>query len=255
MTSSVLIDTNGPVVVITLARPPVNALNSALIEQLNTALNAIEENEEVSVVIIRSSVKAFCAGADLSEVGSFLPSSSPSQAMTDYANSVQFLFQRIEQMSAITICDIQGSVMGGGLELTLATDFRLASSRAKFSLPEVALGLIPAAGATQRLVRLCGVESAREMIFTGQILNADQALENGLVTEVYPESEHATHVDAFINVLSKQPIAALRAAKRCIAQAIPLVQSGFDSEVQEIGELIMQKETQQHLQMFLAKSS
>lgn len=255
MTSSVLIDTNGPVVVITLASPPVNALNSALIEQLNTALNAIEANAEVSVVIIHSGVKVFCAGADLSEVGSFLSSSSSSRAMTDYANSIQLLFQRIERMPAITICDIQGSVMGGGLELALATDFRLASSRAKFSLPEVALGLIPAAGGTQRLIRLCGIESTREMIFTGRILNADQALANGLVTEVYPESEHTTRVDAFINALSKQPVAALRAAKRCIAQAIPLAQSGFDSEVREIGELIMQKETQQHLRTFLAKSS
>jgi enoyl-CoA hydratase/carnithine racemase len=251
----VVLEINGSVAAITLARPPVNALDAVLVEQLQVALNAIEADVRVSVVTIRSSVKAFCAGADLGVVGSFLQSPSPSQAMGDYARAVQSLFDRIEQLPAVTICDIQGSAMGGGLELALATDFRLASGRAKFGLPEAALGLIPAAGGTQRLARLCGIEVARRMILTGRILNADQALASGLVTEVYPDSEHAEKVGAFVTALSKQPTAALRAAKRCLALALPLAQHGFDSEAREIGNLVMQSETQQRLQAFLAKST
>jgi enoyl-CoA hydratase/carnithine racemase len=255
MSPYVVLDINGSVAAITLARPPVNALDAVLVEQFEVALNAIEADAGVSVVTIRSSVKAFCAGADLGAVGSFLQCPSPSQAMAEYARTVQRLLDRIEQLPAVTVCEIQGSAMGGGLELALAADFRLASSRAKFGLPEAALGLIPAAGGTQRLARLCGVEVARRMILTGRVLNADQALASGLVTEVYPEGEHAARVDAFVAALSKQPAAALRAAKRCLAQALPLAQGGFDSEVREIGGLVMQSETQQHLRAFLAKAA
>jgi len=254
MSLYVVLEINGPVALVTLSRPAVNALDTILIEQFEASLDAIEANASVSVAIIHSSMKAFCAGADLGVVEGFLQCSSPSDAMAQYARTVQRLFERIERIPAITVCDIRGAAMGGGLELALATDFRLASSRAKFGLPEAALGLIPAAGGTQRLARLCGIDVARRMILTGRILNADQAQACGLVTEVYPENEHATKVAAFIASLSKQPATALRAAKLCLAHASPSSTQGFESEVREISDLMGQNETRQHLQAFLAKT-
>jgi enoyl-CoA hydratase/carnithine racemase len=144
--------------------------------------------------------------------------------------------------------------MGGGLEMALAADFRIASSRAKFCLPEAALGLIPAAGGTQRLVRQCGIDVARRMILAGQAMTAEQAHACRLVSEVYGEAEFAEKFDAFVSALSAQPRGALRAAKLCLAQAQPISELAFRRETEEISDLILQCDTQERLQAFLNNS-
>jgi enoyl-CoA hydratase/carnithine racemase len=254
MSKLVQLEFDGPVARLTLSRPPVNALDAPLVAEIHRALDSVETREGISVVIIRSDQKAFCAGADLSVIGSFLESGDPGQALRQYASSVQQLLGRIERLPAVTVCEIRGSAMGGGLEMALAADFRIASSRAKFGLPEAALGLIPAAGGTQRLARQCGIDVGRRMILAGQVMTAEQAHACGLVSEVHAEAEFAQKFDAFVFTLSSQSSNALRAAKLCLAQAQPMSELAFCREVEEIGELISQRDTQERLQAFLNRS-
>ncbi len=254
MSKLVQLELDNRVARLTLSRPAVNALDASLVAEIHSTLDSIEAQEGISVVVVRSDQKAFCAGADLGVIGSFLESGDPGHALRLYASSVQRLLERIERLTAVTVCEIRGSAMGGGLEMALAADFRIASSRAKFALPEAALGLIPAAGGTQRLVRQCGIDVARRMILVGQAMTAEQAHACRLVSEVYAEAEFAEKSDEFVAALAGQPRGALRAAKICLAQAQPTSELAFCREVEEISDLISQRDTQERVRAFLDRS-
>lgn len=251
----VSVSIEGAVATITMGRPSVNALDAAFTAALSSALEDIDAREEVRVVVMQSSQPVFCAGADLSTLSAFMAGADPGASLKRYATMVQALIARLERMRAATVCAITGAAMGGGMELALGADFRIACARAKFGLPEVALGLIPAAGGTQRVVRLAGIAVARRMILRGSVLGAADALAAGLIDECWTPEEFNTRSNDFVARLARQPGAALRSAKQCLGMAQADNSSGMDAEIRQIGQLIAQAETRERIQAFLGRTS
>ncbi|WJR76773.1 enoyl-CoA hydratase/isomerase family protein [Bradyrhizobium sp. NP1] len=242
-----------PIAQIILQRSPVNALDAAMLDHFEDALAQIERCKDVSVVVLRSGAREFCAGADLSTVAGFLDKPEAGAALRAYAGRLQRLIDRFEALSAVTVCAVDGIAAGGGFEIALAADFRLASDRASFSLPELALGLIPAAGGTQRLVRLAGLGMARRIILRGATLDARQARRGGIVDEVFPADTFEASVREFANECARASAAAVKAAKACLRQASPLASCGLATELDEIAQLIEGQDARQRLTRFLGR--
>jgi enoyl-CoA hydratase len=187
---------------ITLNRPKaLNALNSALIEELNTALSAYQSNPAIGCVVIAGSEKAFAAGADVREM--------KDKTFTDvYLNDFLSAWDKVSEVRKPIIAAVSGFCLGGGCELALMCDFIIAADTAKFGLPEITLGIIPGSGGTQRLARSIGKSKAMEMILTGRFMEAAEAESCGLVSRVFPAArllEEALAIAAKISTYS-QPV-------------------------------------------------
>lgn len=174
------------IAVLGLNRPAArNSFGKALVSQLNEAVSNIRQNKNLKVLIVRSLVpKVFCAGADLRERLKMDSSEVPK-----FVSSLRNLLTDMETLPTPVISAIDGVALGGGLELALATDIRVASSEAKMGLVETKLAIIPGAGGTQRLPRIIGVAKAKELIYTARILDGEQAMQIGLVNEVVPQNK------------------------------------------------------------------
>ena len=174
------------VVVLTLNRPSVmNAFNFALLRALATAIEALRFRRDVRTVIITGAgQRAFCAGADLKERAGLTP-----VQVREFIHTIRNLFTTIEDLNKPVIAAVNGIALGGGTELALACDIRLAATNASMGLTETRLAIIPGAGGTQRLPRLVGRGKAKELIFTGRRVAADEALAIGLVNQVCPPDE------------------------------------------------------------------
>ena len=177
----------GNVAVIKLNRPKaLNALNTELLQELETVVSAVEKDEEVRVAVITGEGKAFAAGADIAAMKDM-----NSMEGLAYEKTGQAVYRHIEEVRKPFIAAINGFALGGGCELTLACDLRIASTKAKLGLPETGLGIVPGFGGTQRLPRLIGDAKAKELIFTADIIGAEEALAVGLVNRVAePEVLH-----------------------------------------------------------------
>jgi enoyl-CoA hydratase/carnithine racemase len=210
--SDIVTRTEGPAGYILLDRPRrANAYRDATLEALSRALAAHVEAEGVRVVVVGSAVPGrFSSGADLDEMGR----RGGEDALRLLSRE---LFDRLAECPKPTIAAIDGPAIAGGLELALACDLRLASNRARFALPETALGLIPAAGATWRLPRLVGDAVARRMILFGDQLDAEEALRVGLVSEVVAPEELALRVCRWGERVARLDPLALRLAKQALA--------------------------------------
>ena len=166
---------------LTLNRPDImNSLNFSLLHALRDQIEAVRFRSDIRVVIITGSgQKAFCAGADLKERATLKP-----EQVKEFIFTIRSLFTSIEQLNKAVIAGVNGIALGGGTELALASDIRIASSNASMGLTETRLAIIPGAGGTQRLPRLVGKGKAKELIFTGQRIDAQEALKIGLVNKV-----------------------------------------------------------------------
>lgn len=194
---------------ITLNRPDVmNAFNWALLHALEAEINRIRFDSDIRAIIITGAgEKAFCAGADLKERVTY----TPDQVKT-YVFTIRNLFTAVEELGKPVICAINGIALGGGTELALASDIRIASDRAMMGLTETRLAVIPGAGGTQRLPRLVGRGKAKEMIFAGKRVNAAEALSMGLVNQVCtPESLMETAWQMATEFCKSGPIAVQQA--------------------------------------------
>lgn len=170
----------GNIGIISINRPKaLNALNSMVLTELNQALDIIEEDQETYLLLITGEGKAFVAGADIAEMRN-----KTAEEAKKFAKQGMDLFRRIEQLAIPTIALVNGFALGGGCELAMACDIRIASEKAKFGQPEVGLGITPGFGGTQRLPRLVGLAKAKELIFTGDMIDAQQAVNIGLVNKV-----------------------------------------------------------------------
>ncbi len=181
-----LVEEEAGIVVLTLNRPDVmNSLNFPLLHAVREQIETLRFRPDVRVVIITGSGgKAFCAGADLKERATLPPAK-----VKEYIFTIRNLFTTVEQLNKPVIAAVNGIALGGGTELALASDIRIASSNATMGLTETRLAIIPGAGGTQRLPRLVGKGKAKELIFTGRRVNADEALEIGMVNKICdPES-------------------------------------------------------------------
>lgn len=211
--------------VITVNRPEVrNAINRRVMDELHSALDGFREDDGVGVVVFTGAgEKAFVAGADIGEL--------KERTMLDgLAAGMQRLYDEIEGFEKPTIAAVNGFALGGGCELAMACDIRLASENSRFGLPETSLSIIPAAGGTQRLARLVGKGRALEMILTGRIIDAGEAQHIGLVSRVVPQERLMDAArETAVSVLSKGPLA-VRLARLA-------VQAGFETD-QRTGLLV-----------------
>ena len=217
--------------VITLNRPgKLNAIGPELIKDMNAALDEIEKDDNVRVVIIRSaSEKAFSVGADLTAAAQM---AQDREMAKKFMESGQALFRRIENFPKPIIAELHGLVLGGGLEMSAACDLRIASKEAKFGNPEVKLGLIPGWGGTQRIPRIVGMGKAKEIILTGRDVLADEALEMGLINKLVPSDElHGEALFLAQSIADNAPIA-LKLAKEAVNHSFDVpVEKGNETEL------------------------
>ena len=245
----------GAVAELTLDRPPVNAIDDAMIAALHGALDQLAHESDFQVLHIRSSAKVFAAGADLALIRSWKDAPSPSGALSAYIERLQGLYHRIESLPQVTLCEIAGAAMGGGYELALSCDLRIAAEEAKIGLPEVGLGLIPGAGGTQRLTRLCGRGVAARVILTGEPVDGRTAAALGMVEWCVPRAEIAERARAIADRLATMPAHAQRVAKQCIRGFADTGTLGFQLERDLGGALLDSPRTQQLIGDFLARNS
>ncbi len=201
------------VVLLTLNRPQVmNSLNFALLHALGEAVESIRFDSRVRVVIITGAgQKAFCTGADLKERATLTP-----EQVKQYIFTIRDLFTRIENLPKAVIAAVNGHAFGGGTELALAADIRIASENATLGLTETRLAIIPGAGGTQRLPRLVGKGKAKELIFTGRRVGAAEALEIGLVNKVCPRQKLIDECRAMAAMICETGPIAIEQAKYAI---------------------------------------
>lgn len=224
---------NNGITTITINRPKkLNALNRETIQELNQAFDAANKDKNTKVIIITGSgEKAFVAGADISEFADFNVNEGTSLA----AKGQDLLFNFVENLSTPVIAAVNGFALGGGLELAMSAHFRVASDNAKLGLPEVSLGVIPGYGGTQRLPQLVGKGRAMEMIMTAGMIDADQALNYGLVNHVTSQEELLPLCEKIATKISRNSTVAISAAIRAINANYKDGVDGYDVEVNEFG--------------------
>jgi len=226
MSDYVRLEVEGGIGTIRMDRPPMNAINVEVQDALHAAALEAGTRRDVSAVIIYGGEKVFAAGADIKEMQ---PMSYTD--MVDRSAALQAAFIAIARIPKPTVAAITGYALGAGCELTLACDFRVAADNAKLGQPEVLLGVIPGAGGTQRLSRLIGPARAKDIIFTGRFVSAEEALRIGLVDEVVaPEDVYAAarrRVERYVG----GPAYAIRAAKEAIDRGLEVdLDTGLEIE-------------------------
>ena len=243
----------GGVLVATLARAPVNAFNDELIAALDAVLDEACADETLMVLHLRSSQRVFCAGADLALMQDCLATAAGPAAMTEVVRRMQRLFLRLEAAPLVTLAEIGGAALGGGLELALACDLRVAAVDARLGLPEAGLGLLPGAGGTQRLSRLCGPGVARRLILGAEIIDGAEAARLGLVQWAHPGAALPDCARELAAACARNTRAALAASKRCIAAATDPQRDGYAEELRETLALYHDVETRRRVSAFLAR--
>lgn len=222
--SNVIVERDGAVLIFSFNRTDkFNALTGKMLTALAETLSDFVTDSELRVLLIRAEGKHFSAGIDVMELAAVDVGEGPSNYRRVYRGAAWHdLWDAIEACEKPVVAAHQGPCMGAGLEMSLSCDFRLASDAAKYSLPELNLGMIPGSGGTSRLVRLVGGGLARWMIMAVQTVGAEQALAAGLVNAVYPAASFEDDVRAFCQALAKQPGEAMAAAKLAIEFASDL---------------------------------
>ncbi|MEW2574155.1 enoyl-CoA hydratase-related protein [Streptomyces sp. NPDC047070] len=196
---------------IRLDRPPMNALDVATQDRLKELAEEATRREDVRAVILYGGEKVFAAGADIKEMQAMDHAS-----MVVRSRALQDSFTAVTRIPKPVVAAVTGYALGGGCELALCADYRIAGDNAKLGQPEILLGLIPGAGGTQRLSRLIGPSRAKDLIFTGRMVKADEALTLGLVDRVVPAADVYTEAHAWAAKLAQGPALALRAAKESV---------------------------------------
>lgn len=234
MYNNIITEQNGQILTITINRPSqLNALNKATISELHSALSAANNDKGVGVVILTGSgEKSFVAGADIKEFADFSIAQGGELAL----NGQKTLFSFVEEMNKPVIAAVNGFALGGGLELAMCSHIRVASSNARMGLPEVSLGVIPGYGGTQRLAQLVGRGKANEMVFTAGMIDANEALQWGLVNYVVEQSDLIQKAEEIAGKILKNSGMAIASAIRSInANYIDGV-NGFETEIEEFGK-------------------
>ena len=205
--------------ILTLRHPPVNALSTALLARLGEHLTALAADPKVRAVVVTGDGQYFSAGADLKELATLDLAKAP-----EIVAAGQALFDRLEALPVPVVAAVNGLALGGGLELVLACDLRIVGESAKLGAPEVNYGLIPSYGGTQRLPRLVGAAKAKELIFTGNLVPAAEAVRIGLANRTVPAGQELRAARDLAHTIGQRAPKAVRAAKRAIREggALPL---------------------------------
>jgi enoyl-CoA hydratase/carnithine racemase len=252
MTDLITLAVADRIATVTLNRPPVNAFNAAMFAAFNRILDGLASRTDFTVLHIRSALKVFSAGADLAEISTRFANPDKMEAAARTTRPFQELFQRLSDLPQVTLAEIGGAAMGGGYELALACDLRIAAEEAKLGLPEVALGLLPGGGGTQRLTWLAGPAVAARIILTGDAVDGTTARELGMVQWAVPRAELAAEaVKIAQRVAGLHPLS-LAACKVCMRLARDPQRNGFAAETEWTGRLLATEETQRRVGDFLA---
>ena len=246
----VKLEKQGHVGILTIDRPEaLNALNSQVLADLDAAVGEVERDSEIYVAILTGAGRSFVAGADIGEMKGF--SSAQGKKFGIYGGNI---FLRLQNMSTPVIAAINGFALGGGCELSMACDIRLASEKAKFGQPEVGLGITPGFGGTQRLPRIVGVSKAMELIFTGNIIDAAEAKAIGLVSEVYPPDELMPKAMELAQAICANAQIAVCESKRCIYMGMQTdIYTGSAFEAEAFGVCCGTEDKDEGMGAFLEK--
>jgi enoyl-CoA hydratase/carnithine racemase len=246
---------SGGVFTLTMARAPVNALDENLVEAIEGAIDAACADDGVTVIHLRSANRVFCAGADLALMAQSIATPAGLERMLALVGRLQRLAARLEATPAVTLAEIGGAALGGGFELALACDLRMAAHEARLGLPEAGLGLLAAAGGTQRLTRLAGPGTARRLILGAETVDGANAAQLGLVQWAVPRAQLAPAAQALATRIAALPRMALGAAKQCIAAALDPARDGFAEEIAHTRRLYQQATTRERVAAFLQAGS
>lgn len=247
---NITVEVDGPIAIMTISRPKaLNALNDETLTEMDDAFNDLQNNGKTRVMILTGAEKAFVAGADIGEL-----MEADDEGGRNIATKGNTLFKTIEDSGIVSIAAINGFALGGGCELAMACDIRIASEKAKLGQPEVNLGVIPGYGGTQRLSRLVGKGKAKELILTGDMIKAEEALKIGLVDKVVEPDELMKKARKMADkIASKGPIA-VRLAKAAInfGSETSLVE-GIAFEIQKFSEIFGTEDKNEGTKAFLEK--
>lgn len=238
------------IAIITLNRPPMNPLNSQVYRELSLAVDEVQADASIKAVIITGAGnKALAAGADVSEMASLTP-----VEVYHFCQGSRLASEKIENLNKPVIAAISGIAFGGGCELALACDFRIAANNAKFGQPEIGLGIIPGNGATQRLPRLIGVARAKELIFLGETIDVATAEKIGLVNKVVTVDSLLEEARELARKLASKPAVAMQMAKEAINTGINLdISSALTLEIQNFVTAFASADGQEGIGAFLEK--
>lgn len=232
---------------IRLDRPPVNALNDQVRDELADAARQAAASDEIRAVILYGGEKVFAAGADIKEMAE-----AGYAEMATRAGLLQAALNVVAALPKPVVAAITGYALGGGMELALAADFRVAGEKARLGQPEILLGVIPGAGGTQRLPRLVGPARAKDIVFTGRMVPAPEANAIGLVDLVVPDPDVYDAARALVQRYAKGPALALRAAKQAIDHGLDVdLATGLEIERLHFAALFATEDQKSGMQSFL----
>lgn len=248
---NIRLEYRGETAVLTVDRPKaLNALNSATLQEMEEALSLLEERKDLRTVIVTGGgEKSFVAGADISEM---VNASAPEGR--EMALLAKCCFERLEQMPMVTIAAVNGYALGGGCELAMACDIRVAAENAIFGQPECGLGILPGFGGTQRLARLVGKGRAKELIFTCRRIDAQEACRIGLVNQVVPRAELLERCLAMAEEISRSAPLGVAYAKQAINAGLDTdLDSGLQMEANLFGLAFSTQDKHEGMTAFLEK--
>jgi enoyl-CoA hydratase len=251
MYSCLLVQTENNTCIITINRPDkLNALNKTVIEELSQAIDEVNNNVDIrSAIITGNGTKAFVAGADISEFTSL--DAKGGKALAQKGQNL--VFSKIENSSKPIVAAVNGFALGGGCELAMSCHFRIASDNAKFGQPEVNLGLIPGYGGTQRLVQLIGKGRALEVLMTGNMVDANTALQYGLVNHVVAQEELLTSTKAILSIINLKAPLAVAGCIQAANAVFDETQNGYAVEIDIFGKLFDTADAKEGAAAFLEK--
>ncbi|MGN1402379.1 MAG: enoyl-CoA hydratase/isomerase family protein [Bacillus sp. (in: firmicutes)] len=238
---------------ITIDNPPLNILDAMVVEQLHQVIDEIEQEINVKAVIITGEGKqAFMAGGDIKMFPQWMGKGE--EEAKQKSLWLQEPLNRLERLTCPTIVAINGVALGGGCELALCCDIRIAEEQIMIGLPEIKLGLFPGAGGTQRLSRLVGKSKAKELIFTGKSLSAEEAQKIGLIDHVVPEGKSVEKAKELAGLISGYSLPALSLAKKAIDEGFPQsLEDGLTCEADYFGKVFQTQDVKEGVGAFINK--
>ncbi len=248
----ILLNKDENIGILTINRPKaLNALNSEVLDELNKAIDQVIEDDNIHILIITGEGKAFVAGADIGQMKDMDVFEA-----REFAKKGLSIFRKIELMEKPVIAAVNGYALGGGCELAMACDIRIASDKAKFGQPEVGLGITPGFGGTQRLARIVGIPKAKELIFTGETINAEEALRIGLVNKVVAAESLMEEALTMARKIASKGQLAVRYSKVAINRGIETdIETGLAMERELFGLCFATEDQKEGMGAFLEKRS